>query len=323
MAMNPMQRRARNSFLIGFLVSLIIMALVVLFLLYRIKSINEAKEALEALQVQVYVATEDLESGAVVSLENLTLDTVQTRMDTSKVVSIEDFEYTDSNGNSIYNEDGSTVQKEMSVKIDVPAGTIITKDMIAEYGNETTNDQRIQEFNMILLPSQLKNDDYIDIRFQLPTGEDYIVLSKKKVISTTQDAVWMKLSEEEILTVGNAIVEAYAMMGSKLYAIEYTEPGLQVAATPTYPVSETVLNLINNDPNILEKARNALWARYYDQEQSIQRNNKINPAIEQDADARAASVESGNQDEITKVQAAREEYVNLLDGTGEIGTSSY
>ena len=42
MAVNPMQRRARNSFLIGFLVALIIMALVVVFLLTRIKALNDA-----------------------------------------------------------------------------------------------------------------------------------------------------------------------------------------------------------------------------------------------------------------------------------------
>ena len=46
MAMNPMQRRARNSFLIGFLVALIIMAVVVFLLLYQIKSIKEAKAKL-------------------------------------------------------------------------------------------------------------------------------------------------------------------------------------------------------------------------------------------------------------------------------------
>ena len=87
MAMNPMQRRARNSFLIGFLVSLIIMAIVVIFLLMKIKSINEAKEALEQLQKTVYVAAEDLESGQLVTLEeHFIMDTVQTTMDTEQII---------------------------------------------------------------------------------------------------------------------------------------------------------------------------------------------------------------------------------------------
>ena len=37
MAINPMQRKARNSFLIGFLVALVIMAVVVFILIYQIK----------------------------------------------------------------------------------------------------------------------------------------------------------------------------------------------------------------------------------------------------------------------------------------------
>ena len=69
MAVNPMQRRARNSFLIGFLVALIIMALVVLLLLYKIKNLNEAKEALESKQRTVLVATADLKSGEEVTMD--------------------------------------------------------------------------------------------------------------------------------------------------------------------------------------------------------------------------------------------------------------
>ena len=53
MAMNPMQRRARNSFLLGFLVARVIMAVVVFLLLYQIKEIKAAKEKIEALQKTV------------------------------------------------------------------------------------------------------------------------------------------------------------------------------------------------------------------------------------------------------------------------------
>ena len=69
MAVNPMQRRARNSFLIGFLVALIIMALVVVFLLTRIKALNEEKEALINERSEAIVCTTDLDSGAVVTFD--------------------------------------------------------------------------------------------------------------------------------------------------------------------------------------------------------------------------------------------------------------
>ena len=45
--MNPMQRRARNSFIQGALITLVLMLVVVLFLVKQMKSINDAKEALE------------------------------------------------------------------------------------------------------------------------------------------------------------------------------------------------------------------------------------------------------------------------------------
>ena len=75
MAVNPMQRRARNSFLICFLVALIIMALVVLLLLYKIKNLKEEKEALESKQRTVLVATADLKSG-----EEVTMDSFKTEV---------------------------------------------------------------------------------------------------------------------------------------------------------------------------------------------------------------------------------------------------
>ena len=141
MAMNPMQRRARNSFLIGFLVALIIMSLIVLGLVYKIKSINEAKELLEQKQIKVYVAATDLESGAVVKLdEDFTMSTVQTTVPKDEIISEEDFQFTNSNGDIVvkYNDDGSEKEKEVVMKVNVPAGTIVTKDMIVESGDKFT-----------------------------------------------------------------------------------------------------------------------------------------------------------------------------------------
>lgn len=318
MPINPMQRRARNSFLTGFLIALIIMALVILALLYKMKSINEAKEALEALQVSMFVTTEDLESGQSVTMESFMMQKVQTTLDPTQVVSEEDFMFYNENGEQVpkYNEDGTEKQKEMVMKVSVPAGTIVTKDMLAEVDEGTTDDQRIQEYNMILLPSQLKEGDYVDVRLSLPKGQDYIVVAKKKVIKTNATGIWLKLTEDEILTLGNAIVEAYAITGSKIYAIQYSEPGLQSAATPTYPVSAEVLSLMDSDPNMLQKAKEALYNRYFanNQAQAAQRNNYINPAIAENINTMNSNVEAKTQEEVSKIQAAREEYISSLEG---------
>lgn len=323
MAVNPMQRRARNSFLVGFLVALIIMAIVVIGLLYKIQGINEQVEELEALQKEVYVATDYIQSGTEVTFDSFKKETIQTSLNQEELISEDDFEFIDEKTGEIIikvDSDGHPIEKKVMVKTNIPAGTIMTKDLIDELDDRTTADQRLQEYNMIILPTLLTNGDYIDVRLQLPEGEDYIVVSKKKVIYTDSDTVWLKMSEDEILTLGNAIVEAYTIVGSKLYATTYTEAGIQNAATPTYPVSQAVLNLINTDPNIRQEAKDGLWARYNNQEQVEQRNNHINAALSGYYEGMKDSVEAGLQEEITKRQEAREDYVETLEGTGMVGT---
>jgi hypothetical protein len=323
MAMNPMQRRARNSFLIGFLVALIIMALIVFFLLTRIQKLNEEKEALLNKQSSVYVATEDLESGEIVTLEdNFTIETVQTTVDSSEVISSDDFELTDDQGNTIFNDDGSAKTKEVMMKINVPAGTIVTKDMIADSDDKTTDTQRILEFNSILLPSQLKNGDYVDIRFTLHTGQDYIVLSKKRVLGTTATTIWLKLDEEELLTLNNAIVESYTITGSKIYAATYVEPGIQEASTPTYVASAAVVGLINSNPNITVEAKNTLADRYYGL--SEVRTSHIASALSasvEDEKEQGQKVDNELSNEIEAIKSARQEFVESLEGTDDIGYS--
>ena len=190
MAMNPMQRRARNSFLTGMLVTLVVMAVVVIALLYRINQLNEDKEKLIALQSKVAVAAQDIRSGDDVTEDLLVMETVQTTVDKNIMLTSADFIEVDDEGNEF--------ALEYISKVDLPKGTIITKDMVAEAENQTTDDQRIQEYNMITLPSQLKNGQYVDIRYKLPNGSDYIVASKKKVLQCTSDAKWIKVSEAEI-----------------------------------------------------------------------------------------------------------------------------
>ena len=323
MATNPMQRRARNSFLVGFLLALVIMAVVVVGLLYRIQGLNKNIGALEALQKKVYVASDYIQSGTEVTIDSFMYDTVQTNVDSNEFITDEDFEFIDEKTGEIiekFDSEGNPKPKKMVVKTNIPAGTIITKDMLEETDDPITNDQRLQEYNMIILPTLLENGNYIDIRLQLPEGEDYIVVAKKQVVYTNQSSVWLKMTEDEILTLGNAIVEAYTITGSKLYASHYTEPGRQTAATPTYPVSQAVLTLINNDPNVVQEAKEGLWSRYNNQGQVEQRNNHINNALSDYYDNMKESVEAGLQEEITKLQEARQEYVESLEGTGKVGT---
>lgn len=308
MAVNPMQRRARNSFLIGFLVALIIMALVVVFLLTRIKALNEEKEALINERSEAIVCTTDLDSGAVVTFDgNFTQKTVITDVPTSEMVSLDDF--------IDETEDGSE-EKEITMKISVPSGTIVTKDMIQDSTDLLSDTQRIQEYNMILLPSHLKNGDYVDIRLSLPNGQDYIVLAKKRVLGTDATTVWLKLDEMEINLLNSAIVESYTIIGAKLYAIEYVEPGLQEPTIQTYTVSQDVFNLINSNPNILEEAKREYMNGY----DSVGRVTYFETLFENlSYDDRKNQVNTGNSNEKEAIKAARQSYVDGLEGTDSVG----
>jgi len=301
MAMNPMQRRARNSFLTGMLVTLLVMAVIVGLLFYKIKQLNEDKERLLALQKEYYVVAEDIKSGEAVTEESIVKEIVQTTVNQDDNLTKDDFYEKDDEGNEFIIEYVS--------KLDLPAGTIITKDMVSELGDEISADQRIQEYNMIVLPSQLTEGDYIDIRLSVPSGSDFIVLPKKKVLQCTADTIWLKLKEDEILTLNNAIVESYQATGSKLYATTYVEAGRQESAIATYPVNEAVVTLIERNPNIIIEAKNALISRYNDQ--AGIRTSQINSAIIQDPNA----VQSGVQSEVTALKSAREAFVSELEGS--------
>ena len=131
------------------------------------------------------------------------------------------------------------------------------------------------------------------------------------------------LTEEEMLTMENAIVESYRISGSKLYALEYIEPGMQYAATETYAVSQTVHDMIINSPNVLQEAKNALAERYNNQQHVNQRNLHIEPfLINQDINSTQSTVQAGIKKEQAVVQTDREDYVKSLEGTEDIGVSS-
>ena len=203
------------------------------------------------------------------------------------------------------------------MKINVPAGTIVTKDMVKEYDDNTTNTDRIREFSMISLPSQLKNGDYIDIRLSIPNGQDYIVLTKKKILGTTATTVWLKLNELELELMNSAIVENYTMTGSRLYAIEYVEPGMQESSIPTYVASQNVITLMKNNPNIAEE----IFFKYNDAviDNAALRVENIQPEIDKNIDNQSSLVSSGNASEDESLKAARQTYVDSLEGTESVG----
>ncbi len=142
----------------------------------------------------------------------------------------------------------------------VAANTMLIPEMI-EDGEKVSEDTRKHCYHFIEMTDALCVGDYVDIRIQFPNGADYIILSKKKVLACsqyneqegTQNDLWLEVSEEEILLLSSAVVDAVLQEQARIYAIQYVSQD-QEKAIITYPENEIVHALIQEDPNIIQQA---------------------------------------------------------------------
>ncbi len=294
MAMNPMQKKARTSFLLGMFLTLILTGIVIVFLILQLGKIKKEQAAI--IYKDVYVISQDITSGGKIE-GSLITKKVDSTVAPNNAITLENY--------------GTYISELTTAKIGLEAGTILTTDMVNIDGQPDTPDVRLQEYNMVILPTNLKTGDSVDIRLRLPSGEDYIVISKKHIEQSSANTIWIKVREDEILTMSNAIVEAYIMEGSLLYATTYTDAGIQDSTTPTYVVSSSIMNLMDADPNIAGTARNALATRYTELARA-QRNNTINSAVNSFAGDAISNVQDKVAEEIQKQQSARQQYVDSL-----------
>ena len=352
MASNPMQRKARNSFLLGMLLMLIITGLIIAFLFLQIKNYRDKEAAEKANKVKIAVLQQDIKSGQIITQDMLTTKEVNKNIIPENaigdVATLSNYYLEDKEGNEIktkYENNTATLyitidQKEYEVqsedtgnyyierngkkeylelnsipvvaKVSMNKNTVLTRELVSKGNNTTSDDVRKQEYNMIILPTQIQTGDYIDIRLSMPSGEDYIVVAKKEVEIPTvggadsANTIWMNLTEAEILAMNSAIVDAFKIEGSKLYATTYTEPGIQKAATPTYVISKEVYQLIDSNPNLVQEAKNELFARYNDTQR-----NAINNQLQNNLETSTENLKAKVQESITKTQDERKQY---LDG---------
>ena len=297
MAKNPMQRKARNSFILGMFISLIITGSIIGLLVFKLININKENKEKEQGLKNAYVLVTDIKSGDSIKLENLKKVDIETNIIPSNAITL------------------SQIEENTIAKIDLKTGTILSSDMITNSDDKTTNDTRVQEYNMILLPSQINTNEYVDIRLRLPSGLDYIVVSKKKieipqVLGVASESTFsVKLNESETQTMSSAIVESYIMEGSILYVAKYVEPGIQGSSVPTYVPSTAVQEAIRQNSNITVEARNALVTRF---NESITTRNSINSVLNTYNDKSKENVEKSVEEEVNKAMQERKKYLDAL-----------
>ncbi len=402
MATNPMQRKARNSFLLGMLLMLVISGAVIAILFMQLMNFQKKEKENASATVNAYVLNQDVSSGQVITTDMLSLQPVNRTLvpnnATSDISIIENYSLQDKEGNNIgtiydksgnvflylrkndknylieqetatdnyyiqknnnnyvcvnKKDDGSVVfsmennnselkrnadgsfneanlEKEylelnsvpLVAKITMNKNTLITTELLSKSDNMVQDDRRKQEYNMLILPTDLTTGDYIDIRLMMPSGQDFIVVAKKEVELPTisggesADTIWINLTEDEILHMSCAIVDAFQKNGAKLYATKYTEAGMQKAAIPTYPLNESTLDILQNDPNVLEKAMNEIRNRYNTTDMTKLRKN-INSIIENEGEKANSNLETNMQESVTKSKNSRKEYLDSLAGVVE------
>ena len=335
----------------------VITGAVIALLMMKVGNLNKQIAEKRANLGKVFVLNSDVKSGQEITSEMLKLQEVEmSTVPTSAVGSIisvfNNYRLEDVKGNIVFTDENGRMyiqennQKKYIVKneddykktsyyyeenkqpvelntvplvakVALKKNTVLTFDLIARSNDRVTDDVRIQEYNVVQLPTQIADKEFIDIRLRLPNGSDYIVVSHKQIELPqidgveTEDTIWLKLSEDEILMMSSAIVESYMVKGSKLYATRYVEAGTQEAATPTYLPNADVTLLMEKDPNIIQVAKNELFNRYINTKETI-RTNGIDKQIDQKTAISNAT--SGTSEEIKKTQEQRKKYLQTLGG---------
>ena len=202
MASNPMQRKARNSFLLGMLVMLLIAGVIIAFLFIQLMNMNRQQREAQASMVNVLVLKSDVKSGQVITNDMLTQLPVSSTLvpanATSDVNVINNYALQDVSGNPVstnYNEETGEATLSIRIddrdyelhqdettgnyfinrnnqeeyielnsvpivaKVDMRANTVITTDLLSKADSMVQDDLRQQEYNMVILPTDLKSGD--------------------------------------------------------------------------------------------------------------------------------------------------------------------
>ena len=245
MAMNPMKRKTRNAFLLGFIAALIVGGAVIAFLIMQIKNknndISKKNSELEVATktVEVCVVDGKVSKGQGINVKKKLIHPNDMPTGALKFSDLDKYQ----------NKDGDY---EMTANINLTDGTILTDGMIEK--SASTVSYRLVEYSMISLPSKLSDGDYIDIRLAFQDGGNYIVLSKVEVVECNTTTVWLELSEEQMLTLDEAAIESYIIDGTRLYATQYSDES-QSELNVTYVPNDLVKSLISLNAEITDEGR--------------------------------------------------------------------
>jgi hypothetical protein len=200
--------------------------------------LTEAENDRKQNQRYVYVAMNDISAGDAITENNTKKVTVYSSQPQNSFITNHDF--------------------GQLALIDIPLDTQLIKTMLTE--TKVSSDLREVEYQILNINSNIISNDTIDVRIVFPNGESLVVLSKKIIKGITEGTVmcYLWLDPQEILKMSAAIVDAALYPGTRLITTKYIEPSIQDASEITYTPSLSILELLETDPNILERSSKEL-----------------------------------------------------------------
>lgn len=195
--------------------------------------LNNAYKEMAENKRTIYIAKQDIAAGEAITNENILIQTVYSQQP------LETF---------ITETDIGKVSK-----IPIMTGTQLLLGMLSD--KPVTTDQREMEYEVIHINANIISNDTVDLRIVYPNGESYVVVSKKviKGVQPGSPTCYFWLSEDELLNMSAAIVDAGLYQGSRLITAKYVEPSIQEESKITYTPSLQVMSLIESNPNIIER----------------------------------------------------------------------
>lgn len=381
MAVNPMQRRSRNSFIAGLIIGLVVTVVVSGLLLFRVSKLNSDLAKEKNKLKEIVVANRDISANSEITVNDIGKEKIVTNISPAELektksmlkligygaippipgvpgttgktkkansnnivsggnntaTSTENNNNTSNTENNTNNNTATTPAEnpapnvennnnqegdkasKLYAAINIPKGTVITSDMLVQNTDAISPNSTVRtvEYSTITLPSELLAEETIDVRISFPTGQDFVVLSKKFVKKTDAESVWIDVDEEEILRMNSAIIESYLINGAKLYAVNLSKPGIQKKAIATYPVNSSVYSLLNIDPNVSNIAKDNLMKN----SNILTQRTDLNEIISNAEDGKER-VGTAVQQEIKARDEKRKQYIEKMTAEPEVPTTT-
>lgn len=380
MAVNPMQRRSRNSFIAGLIIGLVVTVVVSGLLLFRVSKLNSDLAKEKNKLKEIVVANRDISANSEITVNDIGKEKIVTNIspaelektksmlkligygaippipgvpgttgktkkaNSNNIVSGGNNTATSTENNNTSNTENNTNNNtattpaenptpniennnnqegdkasKLYAAINIPKGTVITSDMLVQNTDAISPNSTVRtvEYSTITLPSELLAEETIDVRISFPTGQDFVVLSKKFVKKTDAESVWIDVDEEEILRMNSAIIESYLINGAKLYAVNLSKPGIQKKAIATYPVNSSVYSLLNIDPNVSNIAKDNLMKN----SNILTQRTDLNEIISNAEDGKER-VGTAVQQEIKARDEKRKQYIEKMTAEPEVPTTT-